>query len=268
MSSSSTALKQPIPWMMISLWIIFSCLLSGAVAAVLDMPSLWGGGNSLLEYMLPLPFSWGMLHYPSLGLFGFLLVLAKSDKDQWLGIVRRLCIGLLIASLLVAMLSDELRGFPLLMYFSVDAFTALACTYFIWGVSTAAKKINPQLNLLLLLGPGVLASLLIFTAPMFMSRYNFARSDSVEISSTHDVVQFWVYLNRGAGDAKRECSYLKEYAAERNTHYPRSDGLRHRKIVLFKTQEAFRNGSSSSAWVTYEWWPDGRVNCSADPYFK
>lgn len=262
-----TALKGPIPWGVLIAWAVISCLLSGVVAATFNMPSLWGGSNSVLEYMLPLPFSWGMLHYPSLGIFGALLVLASSDSEQWLGIVRRLCIGSLIAALGVNVFSETLRGFPLLMYFSVDAATALLFTAFIWGRSTSKRTIDTQLSLLLLLGPSLLALFISFAAPLLMDRYNFAMSDSLDISQKHDVVQFWVYLNRGAGKPEKECRHLKQYAEKRKGSYPRSDGLRHRKILLFKNKAAFRRGSQSSPWVTYEWWPDGRAKCSADPDF-
>lgn len=268
MPPRSKTSKQPFPWSMILVWIVLSCLLSGVVAAIANMPSLWGGSNSILEYMLPLPYSWGMLHYPSLAFFGFLLVLASSKKEQWLSIVKRLCIGSLLAVLCVVILSDELRGFPVLMYFSVDAATALIFTALIRRASATAKIINHQLNLLLILGPSFLALLMLFTAPRFMDRYNFAKSDTMEINSKHDVVQFWLYLNRSAGKPERECFYLKQYAEERKNAYPRSNGLRHRKIILFKSREALLYGSQNTAWVTYEWWPDERASCSADPDFK
>ena len=268
MPPSSTVSKRPFPWGMILVWIVFSCLLSGMVAAVFNMPSLWGGSIGVFEYMLPLPLSWGMLHYPSLAFFGFLLVLARSNKDQWLSIVQRLCMGSLLAVLSVVIFNDELRGFPLLMYFSVDATTALIFTVFIRRESATPKIIHPPLNILLILGPSILALLMLFTAPMFMDRYNFAKSDTTEINSKHDVVQFWLYLNRSAGKPERECSYLKRYAEKRKNSYPRSNGLRHRRIILFTSKEALRAGSQNNAWVSYEWWPDGRTNCSADPDFK
>lgn len=268
MPSISTALKRPFPWVLIFVWAVISCLLSGAVAALFNMPSLWGSGNSIVEYMLPIPFSWGMLHYPSLGLFGFFLVLARSNTNQWLSIVRRLCVGSLLAVLAVVLLSDELRGFPLFMYFAVDAFTVLVFTAFIFGDTVENKKISIRMNLLLTLGPAFLVLLILFSAPIFMSRYNFAKSDTMDIDSKHDVVQFWLYLNHSAGEAKKECFYLKSYAEKRGNSYPRSNGLRHRKIILFKTQQAFLVGSPDSAWVSYEWWPDGRIDCSADPSFE
>jgi hypothetical protein len=267
MPSIITALKGPIPWGILIAWAVISCLLSGAVAATFNMPSLWGGSNGVLEYMLPLPFSWGMLHYPSLGIFGALLVLASSDPEQWLGIVRRLCLGVFIAALGITVFSDTLRGFPLLMYFSVDAATALLFTALIWGQSPPQRSIAPKLHTRLLLGPSLLALFISFAAPLLMDRYNFAKSDSVDISHQHDVVQFWVYLNRGAGKPEKECTHLQKYAETRKGSYPRSGGLRHRKILLFKNKEAFRTGSQSNPWVTYEWWPDGHAKCSADPDF-
>lgn len=268
MPQKPTASKRSVPWGMMLVWIVLSCLLSGAVAAISNMPSLWGGRSRIFEYMLPLPYSWGMLHYPSLAVFGFLLVLASSKKDQWLSIVQRLCVGSLLAVLCVVILNDELRGFPLLMYFSVDATTALIFTTFIRRESATPNTIHPRLNLLLILGPSFLALLMLFTAPMFMGRYNFAKSDTLEINSKHDVVQFWLYLNRSAGKPEEECYYLKRYAEERKNAYPRSNGLRHRKIILFTSREAIRAGSPNNAWVSYEWWPDGSANCSADPNFK
>lgn len=268
MSPRAKTSKHTFPWIMILVWIVLSCILSGVVAAIVNMPSLWGGSSGIMEYMLPLPYSWGMLHYPSLAFFGFLLVLASSKKEQWLGIIKRLCTGSLLAALCVAILSDELRGFPVLMYFSVDAATALIFTAFIRRESATAIIISPRLNFLLISGPSFLALLILFTAPLFMDRYNFAKSDTMEINSKHDVVQFWLYLNRGAGKPEDECFYLKRYAEERKNSYPRSNGLRHRKIILFTSREALRAGSQNNAWVSYEWWPDGHANCSADPDFK
>lgn len=268
MPSRITAPTGSFPWAMILIWVVLTCLLSGVVAAVFDMPSLWGGSSSILEYMLPLPFSWGMLHYPSLGFFGFLLGLAGFKKDQWLRIVQRLCIGSLLAVLCVVTLSDELRGFPLFMYFLVDATTALVFTLFFRSGSETLKVIHPQFKLLIVLGPSFLVLLALFTAPLFMERYNFARSDTMEINSKHDVVQFWLYLNRGEGRPEDECVYLKRYAQERKNAYPRSDGLRHRKIILFTSMDTLRTSSPNDAWVSYEWWPDGRIYCSADADFK
>lgn len=268
MTPRSPASKRPFPWGMILLWIVLSCLLSGVVASLSNMPSLWGGSRSIFEYMLPLPLSWGMLHYPSLAFFGFLLVSASLRKDKWLSIVQRLCIGSLLAVLCFFILNDELRGFPLLMYFSVDATTALIFTAFFRRESATPRIIHPALNLLLILGPSIFALLMLFTAPMFMGRYNFAKSDTMEINSKHDVVQFWLYLNRSAGKPEDECFYLKRYAEERKNSYPRSNGLRHRKIILFTSREALRAGNQNDAWVSYEWWPDGNAHCSADPDFK
>lgn len=267
MASTPTIEKGSFPWVMIILWVIFSCLLSGVVAAVLDMPSLWGSRSSVLEYMLPLPFSWGMLHYPSLGLFGLLLVLVSTRKDLWLSILRLLCMGSLLAVLAVVTISEELRGFPLFMYIAVDAFTALSFALLFFANPVEHTKRSIGFNLSLILGPTFLVLLMLFSAPMFMSRYNFAKSDTMEIDSKQDVVQFWVYLNHGAGKPQKECSYLMRYAEDRKTSYPRNNGLRHRKILLFKTIEALRAGSPASAWVSYEWWPDGRVSCSADARF-
>ena len=97
-----------------------------------------------------------------------------------------------------------------------------------------------------------------------MDRYNFARSNSREINAKHDVVRFWFYLNHRQGKPEEECFYLKRYAQDRKNAYPRSNGLRHRQIVLFKSIDSLRNRDQDDAWVSYEWWRGGRTHCSAD----
>ena len=255
-------------WGMLLFWIVACCLLSGIVATVANMPSLWGGSRSVLEYMLPLPFTWGMLHYPSLALFGTGLAFALILRGRWLRMFRWLCLGTILAVICVAIFKNSIIGFPLFMYIVVDAVAALLFAELIQDETDEFNQLDRSLVLSLLLGPGVLVIFAIYVSPFLMDRYNFAKSDTEDVNANYDIVRFWVYLNHSGKDAAKECRHLKKYASTRQNSYPRKNGMRHRKILLFKNQQAYRNGSEGAAWVTYEWWPDGRVYCSADPEFK
>ena len=169
---------------------------------------------------------------------------------------------------MIGIFSEALRGFPLLMYLAVDAFTALIFSAFISLDTSRVVHIPAWKSGLLVFAPVGAVLLLLLFGSWILPRYNFAKSDTFTINKDHDVVQYWLYLNRSSENVKQECQHLKEYALERGNAYPRTDGVRHRRILLFQNKTALRQGTKDTAWVTYEWWPDGRVVCSADKSFR
>ena len=257
------------PWALLLLWVAFACLISGAVAEVLRLPPLWGAGNRFMEYGLPLPLTWGMLHWPSLGLFGLLLTVAHLDPGRWRGLVRLVFIGTLLAIAVALNLSEALRGFPVLVYAGVDAATALVASGLIRVPEHTPSWIwSPRARAAALLGPALLVAAALTLGPLVQPRYKIALSDTHDLGPDRDVLQFWAYSRRRAGDAADECRHLAALAETYRDRYPRADGERHRAILLFRDRDHLRQADAPDAWVSYEWWPDGREVCSADPTFQ
>lgn len=255
------------PWLLVIAWIITACFTAGFAALVLEMPSLWGGRQATMAYLLPLPLTWGMMHWPGLALFSLGLSLAYQQRERWLRAFRQLCVGILLGVLALAWLSESLRGFPLLMFTAVDALTALLFAGFIrYPVGHTPTKSN-QKTALRMLGPAGIACALVVAAPYFMSRYNFASSTTVNVSQDTEILQYTVYLNYGSGAGEKECRHLQRYADSRQYGRLEEEGLSHQKIVLFKSKEAIWWDSGQSPIASFEWWPDGSVRCSADPSF-
>ncbi len=261
--------SQSLPWGLLLLFVVLACLLSGVAAEVLRLPTLWGGGNRFLEYALPLPLTWGMLHWPSIGVFGVLLFGASSDPGRWPGLVRLACIGSLLGIAIACALVEALRGFPLLVYIGVDAAVALAVSALIATPQrTEVQGWSPRVRGAVLLGPALAVVIAVIATGLLQSRYKISRSDTRELSPKQDVMQWWAYSRRSAGDAADECPHLAALAATRRNQYARTDGERHRAILLFQDRDQMRRAGATDAWVTYEWWPDGREICSADPSFQ
>lgn len=255
------------PWLLIIAWILTACLTSGLAALVLEMPSLWGGKQGVMEYLLPLPLTWGMLHWPGLILFSLGLSLAYQQRERWLREFRQLCVGVLLAVLAIAWLSEPLRGFPLLMFTVVDALTALLLAGFIrYPIGHTPIKSNKK-TALRVLGPAAIASALVVAAPYFMSRYNFASSTTVNVSQDTEILQYKVYLNYGSGAGKKECRHLQRYADSRQYSRLEEEGLSYQQILLFENKEAIWWDSGESPIARFDWWPDGSVRCSADLSF-
>ena len=132
--SEREAAPQPrrgVPWFLLLFWVLFACVAAGLTAEVARLPSLWAGGNRFMEYALPVPLGWGLLHWPGLVTFGVLLSVAYRDPGRRLALVRLACLGILFGAALALYLFAALRGFPLVVYFLVDAATALVASAFI-----------------------------------------------------------------------------------------------------------------------------------------
>jgi hypothetical protein len=69
------------------LWLLLSIPSAGLLASALGYPSVWGNqGGVIADFLLPFPQGLGLLHIPSLLIFGLLLILQSS----WRRGLRRL----------------------------------------------------------------------------------------------------------------------------------------------------------------------------------
>lgn len=61
------------------LWLLLSIPSAGLLASALGYPSVWGNqGGVIADFLLPFPQGLGLLHIPSLLMFGLLLILQSS----------------------------------------------------------------------------------------------------------------------------------------------------------------------------------------------
>jgi len=125
-------------WFRAFVFILFSviaCLLAGYIAITFRYPSLFNVTASFAEYATPLPFYWGMLHIPSLLVFGAPLVLLSKNQTKYIRYFRIFCICIFLILLL------ELNNkIPFLLFPKIDAFVALIFSVFIFPPS---NKENP-----------------------------------------------------------------------------------------------------------------------------
>ena len=248
--------------LLFGLWAVTACVTSGLLAVGLRMPSLWGTSEIFLEYAAPLPMSWGLLHLPTLLGLGVLVVAGARRPTDWLLPLRYSCVGLLLAVIVVTTLSESLREFPLTLYAGVDAILGLCASFLLAGRAAEAEAgMSPRIRHLLTFGPAVAMLALILGTPLVQSRYKIASSDTRDISPDQDVLRYWTYLRGSPRSVEDECDGLAELADERRRHYVRSDGDRHRALLLFRSREDLWRGEEADAWITYEWWPDGREDC-------
>ena len=261
--------RRGIPWGLLILWIVLACAGAGIFAFMTRAPSLWGGGSGVMEYMLPLPLTWGMLHWPGLLVFSVLLAVAYNAPGRWLGLMRLTCVGVLLGAVVALTLIEALRGFPLLVFVCVDAFTALVVSTLIAMPPNTPRHLwSPRVRTAVVLGPALLVVAALVLGPYLQPRYKFSMSDTVDLGGGRDMVRFWVYTRRGAGRPEDECPHLADFADQRRDQYPPRSGERHRAVLLFADRNSIGRTQAGNAWVTYEWWPDGREYCSADADFR
>ena len=234
------------------------------------MPAVWSSGSRFFDYALPLPWTWGLLHWPSLVLFGFLLARAWHDPGRWRAVTRLACVGTLLGTTLALVVFEEVRSFSLFLYIIVDAGTALLASGVIpLRAGNQLHTVSPRLRKALVAGPAAAVLAILVLGPLALPRYNFVMSDSEDLGPDRDVVRFWFHTRRAADDAASECPRLAALVDDgyRNS-YARRGRARHRMFLLFRNREDIGRASAGNAWVTYSWWPDGREFCSADRDFR
>ncbi len=112
-------------------------LLAGFVAVMLGYESLYNVKASFAEYALPLPFFWGLLHMPSMLIYGIPLVLLPGLQKKYVGYFRAFC-----AVSFVLLLLELDKKIPFLLFPKIDALTALVFSLF---VVPPNRKDNPLL---------------------------------------------------------------------------------------------------------------------------
>lgn len=112
-------------------------LLAGYIAIKLRYPSLYNVTASFSEYAIPLPFNWGMLHIPSMIIYGIPLLVLPVLQDKYTQYFRVFC----ICSFLLLLLELD-NKVPFLLFPKVDALAALIFSLVVVPLSS---KNNPAL---------------------------------------------------------------------------------------------------------------------------
>ncbi len=248
--------------MLVGGWVVAACFLSGAIAAGLDMPSLWGGGAVFFEYALPLPFGWGLMHVPGLALFGALLAATTRQPHRW-GAATRLCaLGTLGGVVAIYLLIEAARGLPLNLYLAVDALTAYAATVLVPG--TAENPWSRRARQLMLCGPGAIVLLAVLAAPLILPRYRVSMTDTVPASNGESLRVFAVLQGRRS-DPQDECEGLARLAEDYRHRFTQRGGdtPMDGEVLLFTDARDIRRSNASSAWVRYRFSHTSADHCSA-----
>lgn len=127
-------------WFRGSVFILFLIsvnLLAGYIAVKLDYPSLYNVDPSFEEYAIPLPFSWGLEHIPTMLLFGLPLLFLYSWEEKHRKYYRVACA---ITFLLLLLELDE--KIPFLLFPKIDAVVAF---FFSLIVAPPNRRENPRL---------------------------------------------------------------------------------------------------------------------------
>lgn len=102
------------------LFFVSVSLLAGYVAITLGYPSLYNVKPGFAEYALPRLFCWGMLHIPSMLLYGVPLALLPEMRSKHVAWFRAFC-----AASFVLLLLELDRKIPFLLFPKIDASLAL-----------------------------------------------------------------------------------------------------------------------------------------------
>ncbi len=248
--------------LLVGFWAVVACVLSGAIAAGLDMPSLWGGGAVFFEYALPLPLGWGLMHLPGLAVFGALLAATAREPSRW-GAATRLCaLGTLGGVAAVYLLIEAARGLPLNLYLVVDALTAYAATVFVPGSS--ANPWSRRARQLMRFGPAAIVLLAVLAAPLLLPRYRVSMTDTVT-TSYGESLRVFVVLQGRKGDAQDECEPLARVAEDYRHRFTQrgSDTPMDGVVLLFTDAREIGRSNASSAWVRYKFSHASADRCSA-----
>lgn len=127
-------------WFRVLVFVIFLLcvsLLAGYIAIALKYPSLYNVTASFSEYAIPLPFYWGMLHIPSMLIFGIPLVAFSKHQTKYIRYFRIFCVCAFLVLLLA--LGSKI---PFLLFPKIDAVVALILSFVVFPPN---RKDNPKL---------------------------------------------------------------------------------------------------------------------------
>lgn len=113
-------------------FILFGVLawaLPALFAGALGWSTVWGGGNALVDYLIPIPVATGVLHVPSFVLLMVLVVRGPQLSAKAAGRARAFAFGALLtgAVLLLPPPGWRLSENPLGLFLAVDSAAALLC---------------------------------------------------------------------------------------------------------------------------------------------
>lgn len=127
-------------WFRVLVFVIFLfivSLLAGYVAIKLRYASLYNVTASFAEYAIPLPFYWGMLHIPSMLIYGVPLLALSVLREKFIKYFRVFC----ICSFLLLLLELD-KKIPFLLFPKIDALIALI---FSFALVPPSREENPVL---------------------------------------------------------------------------------------------------------------------------
>jgi len=115
-------------------------LLAGYIAVWLRFPTLWGGGQIFMEYVLPIHMTWAFAHWPSLILISIVLSLLPNWDSKQIERFRIICVCLFL--ILLYGISEKI---PFALFPAVDL---LVVFFFSIIIFPPSYKENPKLTIL------------------------------------------------------------------------------------------------------------------------
>ena len=244
-----------------TLWAVSTCILAGAVAAGLGMPSLWGGGSgAFMEYALPFPLGWGLMHLPGLVGFGMLIAATAGYPGKWRPATQMCALGTGAGVITAYIAVEAVRGLPLLMFLSVDAATAFATASLIPGRSPGSW--SRRAKQMMLFGPAAFVILAVLITPLLRDRYRIPMTDTVE-TSDGEKMRVFVVLQGSARSTADECEALREVADSYRDRFTQrgSDKPMDGTVLLFEDSSRIGRHNAGAARMRYEWRHDGPDRC-------
>jgi hypothetical protein len=197
-------------------------LLSGYIALALGYPSLWNVAPSFSEYALPLPFTWALMHWPSMLLYGIPLLYLTRERQRVTTYYRLFCV--ISFCLLLVQLDERI---PFLLFPKVDAAIGLILSLVLVPPNRVA---NPVLFPMVCVA--VLAALLaaIFTGFSLwrhrtpqLTTTNYAggifRLTAIEVDKTFREMRMMVELRKQL-EVKEACELGQQMALKLLQDYP------------------------------------------------
>jgi hypothetical protein len=211
-------------------------LLAGYVAITLGYPSLYNVEPGFAEYALPWPFCWGMLHIPSMFLYGVPLALLPEMRSKHVAWFRAFC-----AVSFVLLLLELDRKIPILLFPKIDALLALL---FSLVVCPPNRKDSPALVASIKMGAALALGVLGWfawsawthrTPALDTTSYGDGIFELTSIALDHDYpkrMTFEVDLLKPVPEG-RLCTQAQELAAGLRADYPFDEAWRKELSVSF-----------------------------------
>ena len=103
-------------------WPLWSCLLSGTIARIINLPEIWGGNNVFVSYAIPFPVASGTFHLPMLFTTTLLLYFHAVIKDKWTTwiLLTLSVLSILIITYIAKIMQDDILAKQLFVWTTID----------------------------------------------------------------------------------------------------------------------------------------------------